>query len=178
MGNLLARLFSRVMNRYDARICMVGLDCAGKATILHKWKTGEVVDTVPTIGFHVETVQYRSSSFTVWDIGGQDKIRQLCKHYYADTGGLIFVVDSNDQDRMEEAAKELHLAMAEDELKNVPLLVLANKQDLRSASSKEEVTEKLRLDTLTDRQWYIQPTCATTGDGLYEGMAWLSRVLS
>ena len=54
---------------------MVGLDAAGKTTILYKLKLGEVVTTIPTIGFNVEQVDYKNISFTVWDVGGQDKIR-------------------------------------------------------------------------------------------------------
>jgi ADP-ribosylation factor protein 1 len=62
------------------RILMVGLDAAGKTTILYKFKLGEVVTTIPTIGFNVETVDYKNISFTVWDVGGQDKIRPLVQH--------------------------------------------------------------------------------------------------
>ena len=72
----------------------VGLDAAGKTTILYKLKLGEVVTTIPTIGFNVETVHYKNITFTVWDVGGQDKIRPLWRHYYEDAQGLIFVVDS------------------------------------------------------------------------------------
>lgn len=85
----------------------MGLDAAGKTTILYKLKLGEVVTTIPTIGFNVETVEYKNICFTVWDIGGQDKIRPLWRHYLQNTHGLIFVVDSNDRERIAEAAKEL-----------------------------------------------------------------------
>lgn len=85
----------------------VGLDAAGKTTILYKLKLGEIVTTIPTIGFNVETVEYKNISFTVWDVGGQDKIRPLWRHYYQNTQGLIFVVDSNDRDRVVEAENEL-----------------------------------------------------------------------
>uniref|UniRef100_F1LGW5 ADP-ribosylation factor 1-like 2 n=1 Tax=Ascaris suum TaxID=6253 RepID=F1LGW5_ASCSU len=87
---------------------MVGLDAAGKTTILYKLKLGEIVTTIPTIGFNVETVEYKNISFTVWDVGGQDKIRPLWRHYFQNTQGLIFVVDSNDRERVEESREELH----------------------------------------------------------------------
>lgn len=87
--------------------CTVGLDAAGKTTILYKLKLGEIVTTIPTIGFNVETVEYKNICFTVWDVGGQDKIRPLWRHYFQNTQGLIFVVDSNDRDRITEAEKEL-----------------------------------------------------------------------
>ena len=161
MGNWLGRFLKM---KKDMRILMVGLDAAGKTTILYKLKLGEVVTTIPTIGFNVETVDYKNISFTVWDVGGQDKIRNLWRHYYQNTQGLIFVVDSNDKARIEDAKNELHKMLQEEELKDADLLVFANKQDLPHA--------------MTGRQWYIQACCATTGDGLYEGLDWLSDVVS
>lgn len=113
----------------------------------------------------------------VGDIGGQDKIRALWRYYYTNTEGIIFVVDSNDRERIHEAATELHKAMSEDELRNAALLVLANKQDLPNALSVSEVTEKLGLHTLRARQWQIQGTSAGTGDGLYEGLDWLAQAI-
>lgn len=98
------------------RILMVGLDAAGKTTILYKLKLGEVVTTIPTIGFNVETVEYKNLSFTVWDVGGQDKIRPLWRHYYQGTNGLIYVVDSNDRDRIEDAREEMTKMLNEDDL--------------------------------------------------------------
>eukprot|EP01094_Clydonella_sp_ATCC50884_P029413 TRINITY_DN9197_c0_g1_i1.p2 TRINITY_DN9197_c0_g1~~TRINITY_DN9197_c0_g1_i1.p2 ORF type:complete len:162 (-),score=57.08 TRINITY_DN9197_c0_g1_i1:210-695(-) len=159
---------------------MVGLDAAGKTTILYKLKLGEIVTTIPTIGFNVETVEYKNISFTVWDVGGQDKIRPLWRTYFQNTQGLIFVVDSNDRDRVQEAKEELHSALREDELRDTVLLVLANKQDLPNAMPLSELTDKLGLRGLgeSDRKWYVQETCATTGDGLYEGLDWLSSALT
>ena len=107
MGLAFGRLWSRVFGKTEQRILMVGLDAAGKTTILYKLKLGEVVTTIPTIGFNVETVEYKNISFTVWDVGGQDKIRPLWRHYYNNTNGLIFVVDSNDRERVEDAKDEL-----------------------------------------------------------------------
>merc|ERR1712039_808546 len=160
------------------RTLMVGLDGAGKTTILYKLKLGEVVTTIPTIGFNVETVEYKNKSFTVWDVGGQDKIRPLWRHYYQGTNSLIFVVDSNDRDRIEDARGELTKMMSEDEMRDAALLVFANKQDLPNSMTASEVTEKLGLQNMRNRQWFIQSACATTGDGLYEGLDWMSRILS
>jgi len=156
---------------------MVGLDAAGKTTILYKLKLGEIVTTIPTIGFNVESVEYKNICFTVWDVGGQDKIRPLWRHYFQNTQGLIFVVDSKDRDRVGEAEKELHNMLAEDELRDAVLLVYANKQDLPNAMTASELTEKLGLGHLRNRQWYIQSACATQGQGLYEGLDWLSNEL-
>ncbi|XP_022068867.1 ADP-ribosylation factor 1 [Acanthochromis polyacanthus] len=176
MGNIFASLFS-MFGKKEMRILMVGLDAAGKTTILYKLKLGEIVTTIPTIGFNVETVEYKNISFTVWDVGGQDKIRPLWRHYFQNTQGLIFVVDSNDRERCAEAREELLRMLAEDELRDAVLLVFANKQDLPNAMNAAELTDKMNLHALRNRKWYIQATCATTGDGLYEGLDWLSSQL-
>jgi len=89
------------------------------------------VTTIPTVGFNVETVTYKNTKFNVWDVGGQDKIRPLWRHYFSGTQGLIFVVDSNDRDRMDEARKELERIIQDREMKDALLLVFANKQDVR-----------------------------------------------
>ncbi|CAD7005049.1 unnamed protein product [Ceratitis capitata] len=107
MGLTISSLLTRLFGKKQMRILMVGLDAAGKTTILYKLKLGEIVTTIPTIGFNVETVEYKNICFTVWDVGGQDKIRPLWRHYFQNTQGLIFVVDSNDRDRINEAEKEL-----------------------------------------------------------------------
>ena len=157
---------------------MVGLDAAGKTTILYKLKLGELITTIPTIGFNVETVEYKNIAFTMWDIGGQDKIRPLWRHYYQNTQAVIFVVDSNDRDRVEDAREELLRLIQEEELRDAAVLVLANKQDLPNAMTATELRGKLGLDQLRCRNWFLQSTCATTGDGLFEGLDWLSRTVS
>eukprot|EP01097_Dermamoeba_algensis_P000488 TRINITY_DN116_c0_g1_i5.p1 TRINITY_DN116_c0_g1~~TRINITY_DN116_c0_g1_i5.p1 ORF type:complete len:178 (-),score=45.96 TRINITY_DN116_c0_g1_i5:136-669(-) len=175
MGNLILKLFG---GKKDVRLLMVGLDAAGKTTILYKLKLGEIVTTIPTIGFNVETVEYKNLKFTMWDVGGQDKIRPLWRHYYQNTQGLIFVVDSNDRDRINEAKEELHKMLNEDELRDATLLVFCNKVDLPKAMPVAEVTEKLGLTQIHNRKWYIQATCATSGDGLYEGLDWLAKAIN
>jgi len=178
MGLAFTKIWQRMVGKTEMRILMVGLDAAGKTTILYKLKLGEVVTTIPTIGFNVETVEYKNLSFTVWDVGGQDKIRPLWRHYYQGTNGLIYVVDSNDRDRVEDAREELNKMLNEDEMRDAVVLVFANKQDLPNAMTAAEITEKLGLHNMRNRQWFIQSACATTGDGLYEGLDWLSRTLS
>ena len=174
MGLNFTKIFSDLFGKKDLRALMLGLDAAGKTTILYKLKLGEVVSSVPTIGFNVETVEFQKVKFTVWDVGGQDKIRQLWKHYYQNTQALIYVVDSSDKERVEIAREELQKMLSEDELKDAVLLVLANKQDM-GVMSVSEVVEKLGLHTLRGREWNIQGTRALTGDGLSEGFTWLSK---
>merc|ERR1712187_525859 len=115
---------------------------------------------------------------TVWDVGGQSKIRQLWKYYYQGTQGIIFVIDSNDRDRIEDAREELANILIDEEMRDALLLVFANKMDLPNSMTAAEVTEKLGLRDIQDRQWFIQSACATTGDGLYDGFDWMSKTLS
>merc|ERR1712111_201961 len=149
-----------VFGNKEMRILMLGLDAAGKTTILYKLKLGQHVNTIPTVGFNVETVNYKNVKFNVWDVGGQDKIRPLWRHYYMGTQGLIFVVDCADRDRIDEARQELHR--------------IINDREMQEAIKPTEIQEKLGLTRIRDRNWHVQPACATTGDGLYEGLSWLT----
>lgn len=113
----------------------------------------------------------------MWDVGGQDKIRPLWRHYFQNTQGIIFVVDSNDRDRIGAARDELMRMLNEDELRDAILLVFANKQDLPNAMSVSEVVDKMALKSMPNRKWHVQAACATSGDGLYEGFEWLKEQL-
>ena len=176
MGNIIASIFERFAFQRSSRLLMLGLDAAGKTTILFRLKLGEVVTTVPTIGFNVETVHYKNISFTVWDVGGQDRLRPLWRHYFANTQGLIFVVDCDDTTRIDEAKEELSKMLEEDELRNACVLVLANKQDLPKAISPEDLSNRLGLRAgHGSHLWKVQGCCAATGEGLYEGLDWLAR---
>lgn len=162
----------------DVRIVMLGLDGAGKTTILYKLKLDEQIVTIPTIGFNVETVTHKNLSFTIWDIGGQDKIRKLWSYYFGNTTALIYVVDSNDRERLEEASDEFWKILNDDEMSGKPVLVFANKQDLDHSVSISEMIEHLRLMTCKSRPWNVQATSATSGEGIYEGMEWLAKECS
>jgi len=170
----MGKILSKVFGNKEMRILMLGLDAAGKTTILYKLKLDQSVNTIPTVGFNVETVTYKNVKFNVWDVGGQDKIRPLWRHYYTGTQGLIFVVDCADRDRIDEARQELHKIINDREMRDAIILIFANKQDLPGAMKPHEIQEKLGLTRIRDRNWYVQPACATTGDGLYEGLTWLT----
>jgi len=156
---------------------MVGLDAAGKTTILYRLKLGEVVTTIPTLGFNVETVKYNNISFTVWDVGGQERIRRLWRHYFEDTDGLIYVVDSNDRQRIQESSKELRSILQEDALRDAAVLVFCNKQDLPNAATVAEVADALGMQQIRQKEWHVQASIAVNGDGLIEGLDWLSKAV-
>jgi len=177
MGLTLSTLWS-LWRRKDVRIVMVGLDAAGKTTILNKLKLGENLMTMPTIGFNVDTVEYKNLKLTMWDVGGQTRLRSLWHHYFANSDAVIFVVDSNDRDRITEAANELHQVLAHEALANASLLVIANKQDLPNAVSTSDIQERLKLRNLgSNRKWFVQGASATTGNGLWAGLDWLAANL-
>ncbi|XP_062468285.1 E3 ubiquitin-protein ligase TRIM23 isoform X1 [Pezoporus occidentalis] len=164
--------------KMEIRVVTLGLDGAGKTTILFKLKQDEFMQPIPTIGFNVETVEYKNLKFTIWDVGGKHKLRPLWKHYYLNTQAVVFVVDSSHRDRVSEAHSELAKLLTEKELRDALLLIFANKQDVAGALSVEEITELLSLHKLCcGRSWYIQGCDARSGTGLYEGLDWLSRQL-
>ena len=169
----------RSFSHREARILMVGLDAAGKTTILYKLKLNETVSTIPTIGFNVETVSpCKGLTFTVWDVGGQEKIRPLWRHYFQNIQGLIYVVDSSDLERINEARRELFAVLDSPEMEGVPVVVIGNKQDLSRALRSHELAQQLALLQHKANPWHVQEACAKNGEGIYEAMRKLSDMVN
>lgn len=157
----------------EARILLLGLDNAGKSTLLYKLKHNARVKTSPTIGFNVETMEARKNreniALTVWDVGGQRPMRQHWKSYYQDTAAIVFVVDSSDRTRLSEAKREIETILSCEHLRGRPLIVLANKQDVDDALTVSEIKDGFNLQKLCpDRDWFVQPCSASTGVGVEE----------
>ena len=178
MGQTSSAAFENLFQRKELNLLILGLDFGGKTTILYKLKLGEVVRTIPTIGFNVERIEFKNTTINSWDVGGSTRLRPLWRHYYTDSKGIIFVVDSSEKDRIEEAKEELWRLLTDELLKDAVLLVLANKQDISGVLSATEIAEMFDLTTIKSREWHIQGTCATTGEGLYEGFEWLIQTIS
>eukprot|EP01083_Nonionella_stella_P100781 284714_1 len=237
MGGFFAKAIDKLSSKKGKRVIIVGLDAAGKTTMMYKLKIPDL-NVYPSCGMslNVETGQYKNFDFTVWDSGYQPKLDPLFQHYYPGTDGIIFVVDSNDRERICDsychpdkietltfgyitqyrkerkrdglsndathpiplplyhiisqyaqneyycdvtAEYELHKLLKEPQLEGVPLLVFANKMDLPNALNLEQVTDCLKLNKIhqKDRLWHIESSCATTGDGLYEGLEWLMETM-
>ncbi|XP_014450732.2 ADP-ribosylation factor-like protein 1 [Alligator mississippiensis] len=177
MGGFFSTIFSSLFGTREMRILILGLDGAGKTTILYRLQVGEVVTTIPTIGFNVETVTYKNLKFQVWDLGGQTSIRPYWRCYYSNTDAVIYVVDSCDRDRIGISKSELVAMLEEEELKKAILVVFANKQDMEQAMTPTEMANSLGLPALKDRKWQIFKTSATKGTGLDEAMEWLVETL-
>lgn len=111
------------------RVVILGLDGSGKTSILSAMRGIQLLTPpIPTIGFNVESLEYENLVVTLWDVGGQQKFRPLWKHYYHNAQAVIFVIDSNNRGRFEEAQNELSKIVSERELKDALLLIYANKQ--------------------------------------------------
>ncbi|KAM9845051.1 ADP-ribosylation factor-like protein 14 [Aulostomus maculatus] len=159
----------------EARVLLLGLDNAGKSTILYKVKHNACVNTVPTIGFNVEMLEARRNrknfTLTLWDVGGQEQMRQHWKSFHQDTAAILFVVDSSDRRRLEEARRELENTLRSDQLQNRPLILLANKQDVSGALTVTEIKDRFNLRKIcSERDWFVQPCSASTGFGVEEAL--------
>jgi len=172
-----------VFGRQRVAILVQGLDGAGKTTALERLCCGEVATSIPTVGFNVEAIDYKGrplASITAWDDGSCDKTRPLWRHFYRECCALVYVVDSTDSKRLDQAAEQLEeaLELGQDLASDWPVLVLANKQDAPGAMGIPELAQRMGLsDRLCHRRWHAQPCCALSGDGLHEAMAWLTDAL-
>ena len=182
MGNILSSMWNKLssLGRGDMqfKIIIVGMNNAGKTTILYKLALDEVIITEPTIGSNVEEVQHQNLRLQVWDLGGQENLRAAWDAYYENTHAVIFVIDSADDSQMQTAKAEFLTMLVHNELKDVVLLIFANKSDMPTARDPDELTEIYGFGEIEHHEWKLQPCCALTGEGLAEGLDWLSNKLS
>jgi len=160
----------------DSAILILGLDNAGKTAVLYALHLGESIEyTVPTIGFNIEEVSVGNLSIKMWDLGGQERLRALWPHYFGQTDGVVFVVDSSDIDRIETVKTELHTLMSHKDLNEKPFLILANKQDLPMALNKEDMISALNLKAVTWLRWQVVECSATKNNRAKMGLEWLAE---
>ncbi|WAR63660.1 hypothetical protein PtB15_17B261 [Puccinia triticina] len=173
-------LWSRLFGKEEMKLVILGLDNAGKSTILYKITMGEVVSTAPTVGANQELFEYKNLKIRMWDLGGQTSLRTSWSSYYGQAKALIMVVDSTDRARLNLAKEELHRVATDPELSaqsgadGACLLIFANKQDVKGCMTPAQVSEGLALTELRDRQWQIVACSALTGKGLMDGMDWIA----
>eukprot|EP00912_Choanoflagellata_sp_UC4_P001714 UC4_evm6s1092 len=157
----------------EVRILMLGLDNAGKTTILKKFNGEDINKIEPTLGFNIKTLEHRGFKMNIWDVGGQKSLRSYWRNYFESTDGLIWVVDSADRRRLEDCKAELAKLLVEERLAGASLLIFANKQDLPGALSDVEIRKALDLDAIKTHHWHIQWCSAFTGEKLIDGMDWI-----
>lgn len=174
MGNSV----SRKIRQKPPQVVLMGLDSAGKSTLLSRLHTGLVMNTTPTVGFNVATLELnKNTALTVWDVGGQDNMRPNWRYYLEGCKALIFVVDSGDRACMSKAQKALKKILADENLKGRPLMVLANKMDLPTSMTIQEVSILLELPSYKDRMWEIQACSALTGLGLMQAFLSVAKLI-
>lgn len=160
----------------EVRILILGLDNAGKTTILRRL-TGESIDTIePTLGFNIKTLEHKGYQLNVWDVGGQKTIRAYWRNYFERTDGLIWVVDSADRARLQICREELNNLLGQEKLAGASLLIFANKQDVRGALGADEIAGVLGLedaDLFKNRHVSIRGCSAVSGEGLVKGVDWM-----
>eukprot|EP00928_Gymnodinium_smaydae_P026743 TRINITY_DN20904_c0_g1_i1.p1 TRINITY_DN20904_c0_g1~~TRINITY_DN20904_c0_g1_i1.p1 ORF type:complete len:210 (-),score=22.19 TRINITY_DN20904_c0_g1_i1:112-741(-) len=174
----LTHIYKRFFAEEEHRLLLHGLNSAGKTTILYRLRLGEAVTTIPSVSFMIENTEYELISFTASDLRTRDKIRPLWRHYFTDAKAVVFVVDCADRDHIEDSRRELVKLLNEGDLRDAVLLVIANKQDLPNAMTAEELIETFGFCSTCTRRWFVQAACATTGDGLLDGLEWLHDVLT
>eukprot|EP00884_Botryococcus_braunii_P016534 jgi/Botrbrau1/3564/Bobra.0078s0021.1 len=176
MGLLFSSLWAYLFpGSKEYKIVMVGLDNAGKTSILYQLHLGQAVVTQPTVGCNVEQIQHNNLTFEVWDLGGQANLRPSWATYYKHTDAVIVVVDSTDRARMNIAKNELFSLLDHEHLQSAAILVFANKQDLKDAMAVGDLTQTLNLHSIKKHDWHIQACCALTGEGLVDGLEWISQ---
>ncbi|RKP07638.1 ADP-ribosylation factor-like protein 2 [Thamnocephalis sphaerospora] len=157
----------------EMRLLMLGLDNAGKTTILKRVNGDPIDDISPTLGFNIKTLEHGDYKLNVWDVGGQTSLRSYWRNYFERTDGLVWVVDAADRARLADCKRELAVLLQEERLAGASLLVFANKQDLSGAMTSTEISDYLELDSIETHHWHIERCSAKTGEHLLDGLDWL-----
>jgi len=163
----------------EKRILLLGLDNAGKTSILIQFKEKTFMPTaVPTIGLNIEQIEFQGMSLTFWDVGGQAV--RLWKHYFDSIDAIIYVVDSTDKERITKARDEVHKISKDPALAGVPYLIMLNKIDLEDKRmSTDELRRKLDIELLQqERTVHLQECSALTNTGLWEGLETILQTVS
>ncbi len=178
MGFILSKIlefFTKSRNNF--KIIILGMQNAGKTTILYRLCLGQLVKTTPTIGSNVEELNYNNVKFQAWDLGGQESNRSLWDVYYMSTDAIVYVIDSQDDEFFEESKAQFHKLLVHPILKNATILIFANKQDLPGAKPVNKLIQDYGFDQIKNHIWHIQSCSALKGEGLVTGIKWLSEQL-
>jgi len=157
----------------EMRILMLGLDNAGKTTIVKRIMNEDVTTVSPTLGFIIKSIDFQGYKLNVWDVGGQKTLRSYWRNYFEKTDALIWVVDATDRLRIDDCREELAGLLLEERLMGASLLVFLNKTDVEGCMIEKDIREGLQLDAIKTHKWTITTCSAMTGVNLNEGLAWL-----
>lgn len=158
-------------------VIAIGLSQAGKSMLFAKLSGDTSEELKPTVGFSVKAVQLPSAILNIKELGGGDNVRKYWPHYFGGAEGIVFVVDSSsNDDDVDLAGAELQNALSHSSLESLPLLVLANKQDVTGARSADELSRMMGLDVITrKRNWHVQACSKDDTESAKQG---LSKLLS
>ena len=151
MGFIFSKIlefFSRSRNKF--KIILLGIQNAGKTTILYRLSIGQLVKTTPTIGSNVEEISYNNIKLQAWDLGGQESSRSMWEVYYTNTDAIIYVIDTSDE-TYDDSKTQFYKLLKNDTLKNAIILIYANKQDLPGAKSVSDIIQIYELDNIKDQ---------------------------
>ncbi|KAH8698832.1 ADP-ribosylation factor family protein [Talaromyces proteolyticus] len=157
----------------EMRILMLGLDNAGKTTIVKQVMNEDVTTVSPTLGFIIKTIDFQGYKLNIWDVGGQKTLRSYWRNYFEKTDALIWVVDATDRFRIDDCRDELAGLLLEERLTGASLLVFLNKTDVEGCMTEDDIRTGLQLDLIKTHRWTIVPCSAMTGRNLYEGLDWV-----
>lgn len=184
MFSLFFGLWKYFFSKVEYYVLILGIDAAGKTTFLEKIKTLYTERAglppqriVPTVGLNIGRIVVGSVKLLFWDLGGQSALRTIWDKYYSEAHALVFVVDAANETRLQEAKAAFEEVVNERHLAGVPVLLLANKKDLKNCVSKIELEERFHINSLHAHRCHVQPISAITGEGIREGIDWLVESL-
>ncbi|KAK6155746.1 hypothetical protein DH2020_009994 [Rehmannia glutinosa] len=180
MFSLVYGLWQYMFSKMEFHVLILGIDKAGKTTLLEKLKSqylnleGLPPDRiVPTVGLNIGRVEVSNTKLVFWDLGGQPGLRSIWEKYYQEAHAVIYVVDAACPSRFEDSKSALEKVLQHEDLQGAPLLILANKQDLEEAVSTDELAQYLDVKRLDERVFTFQAVSAFDGLGIKESVNWL-----
>ena len=171
--------FFKCFDKEPKRVLILGLDGAGKTTLMYLLKYKELITTLPTVGFNIEELFIaRKLKVRLWDVGGHIKVRHLWTHYYMTTAGIIYVVDSSCKERMKESKEEFYKILKHPDVKeNVPILIFANKMELEGGLSVDDIIELFEFKKFVSNPWCVQNCSTYTQEGVWKGIQVFSDMI-
>ncbi|KAK3220761.1 hypothetical protein Dsin_014731 [Dipteronia sinensis] len=184
MFSLFYGLYKYIFSKTEFHVLILGIDKAGKTTLLEKLKSlytnveGLPPDRiVPTVGLNIGRIEVPNSKLVFWDLGGQPGLRSIWEKYFEEAHAVVYVIDAACPSRFEDSKSALEKVLRHEDLQGAPLMILANKQDISDAVSADELAQYLDLKKLDERVYMFEAVSAVDGMGIKESVEWLLEVM-